>query len=139
VRSGTKVSSRIAKRGRAQVLAHFAIASVVLVGLVASVANFALWLRAQNVVLAAAQEAALVASRADGSDTAAAQRATEFLRAGLGIEARAIEPVRVELDADTVTVELRGTWYVPPMGTLVPVPLHATVRMVREAFRPGGR
>jgi hypothetical protein len=51
---------------------------------IVAIADVSLWLHAQNIVVAAAQEGAKVASRDGGSAVAGQQAATDFLRAGLG-------------------------------------------------------
>jgi Flp pilus assembly protein TadG len=126
-------------RARGHGLAEFAVTSVAMVTLVVSVADVALWLHAQNVVVGAAQEAAAVASREGGSVQEAQRAAQELLRAGLGAEAAGIQPVEVSIDLDSVTADVRGTWRVAPMGPLVEVPVHARATLVRERFRPWGR
>jgi len=124
---------------RGQVMAQFAVSIVALLSVTVAIADVALWLHAQNIVIAAAQEGATVASREGGTALAGRQAATEFLQAGLGPSADVIQQVQVQLDADTATVEIAGQWQVPPLGALVRVPLHARANMLREAFRPGGR
>ena len=126
-------------RGRAQAMVQFAISSVVLLSVVVTIADVSLWLHAQNVVVAAAQEGARVASRDGGTAVAGQQAATDFLRAGLGASVDAIQRVEVQVDADTAVAEVVGDWQVPPLGPLMRVPLHARMSMLREAFRPGGR
>jgi len=126
-------------RARAQALAEFAVTSVLLLSLVLGLIDVALWLNAQNVVIAASQHAAAVASRGDGSPSAAEQAGWDLLRAGLGAGARDIDLVQVTIGPDTATADVRGTWLVAPLGPLVAVPLHATTTLVREQFRPGGR
>jgi Flp pilus assembly protein TadG len=126
-------------RRRGQVFAEFAVASVVMLGTIVAMVDVALWLHAQNVVLAASQEAATVGSREGASAVEAVAAAQSLLRAGLGSEAAAVDVVDVEIGADVTTAEVRGTWYVAPLGPLLPVPLHATTSLLREQFRPGGR
>ena len=58
---------RVTGRQPAQALASFAVVGVALVAVVLAVGNLALWLYAQNTVIAAAQEAAVVASRENGT------------------------------------------------------------------------
>lgn len=127
------------RRVRGQAIAEFAVASVVFLGTVVGVIDLGLWLYAQNVVLSASQEAATVGSREDASAAQAVAAARSLLRAGLGAGADGIESVNVQIGPDVTTAEVRGTWYVAPLGPLVPVPLHATAAMLREQFRPGGR
>lgn len=126
-------------RSRAQGLAEFAVTAVVMLMLVVSVVDTALWLNAQSIVVAASQHAAAVGSREDGTAGAAEQAAWDFLRSGLGAGLTGITLVQVRLDADTATAEVRGTWPVAPLGSLVRVPVHATTSIVRDRFRPGGR
>lgn len=130
---------RIAGRARGHGLAEFAVTSLAMVGLVVGVADVALWLHAQNVVIAAAQEAAAVAAREGGTSEQAQRAAQDLLRAGLGAEAAGMEPVQVTIDVDAVSADVRGTWHVALLGPLVPVPLHAQATLVREEFRPWGR
>src|SRR5579859_4572890 len=119
-------------RAQAQAMAEFAIATVVLLYTVVAVIDLALWLHAQNVVIAASQEAAAVASRGDGSSAQAAQSAWSVLRAGLGSGFDDIDAVDVQIGPDSVTATVHGTWHVSPLGPLVPVPLHATTSMLRD-------
>ena len=130
---------RLDGRWRGEAIAEFAVASIVLLWTIVGIVDLALWLHAENVVLAASQEAATVASREGASAAEAAIAARNLLRAGLGSEAAAIDTVNVEIGADAATAEVRGTWHVAPLGPLVPVRLHATTTMLREQFRPGGR
>jgi hypothetical protein len=120
-------------------MAEFAVASVVFVFTVVAIVDLALWLHAQNVVMAASQEAAVVASRSDGTSAQAVQAGWNLLGAGLGSWAGSIDRVEVQIGADTATAEVRGTWHVAPLGPLIAVPVHSTTRMLREQFRPGGR
>jgi len=120
-------------------MAQFAISSVVLLSAIVAIADVSLWLHAQNIVVAAAQEGARVASRDGGSALAGQHAATDFLRAGLGQSVDAIQRVEVQVDADTAVAEVVGEWQVPPLGPLMRVPLHARMSMLRETFRPGGR
>lgn len=126
-------------RARGQAIAEFAVASVVLLGTIVAVIDLALWLHSQNVVLAASQEAAAVGSRGDGTSSVAEQAAWNVLRAGLGSSVTGVDSVTVTIDPETTTAEVSGTWYVAPLGALVPVPLHARTTMLRQVFRPGGR
>ena len=135
-----QLAQRVRRAGaHGQALAEFAIASVVLLSTIVAVIDLALWLHSQNVVLAASQEAAAVGSRGDGTSSVAEQAAWNVLRAGLGSSANGVDSVEVVIDLDTATAEVRGTWYVAPLGPLVAVPLHAKTTMLRQVFRPGGR
>jgi Flp pilus assembly protein TadG len=120
-------------------MAEFAVTSVVLLFTVVAIVDLALWLEAQNVVIAASQDAAAVGSRSDGTSAQAVAAGWNLLRAGLGAGVNAIERVDVQIGMDSATAEVRGTWRVAPLGALVPVPLHASATILREQFRPGGR
>lgn len=126
-------------RAHGQAIAEFAVTSVVFLWTVVAIMDLALWLHAQNVVVAASQEAAVVASRGDGSRGQAVDAGWNLLRAGLGTGVAGIDKVDVQVGANAVIAEVHGTWYVAPLGPLAPVPLHATTTMLREQFRPGGR
>ena len=126
-------------RSRGEAIAEFAVASIVFLWTIVGIVDLALWLHAQNVVLAASQEAATVASREGASAAEAAMAGRNLLRAGLGSEAAGIDTVNVEIGTDAATAEVRGTWQVAAFGPLLPVQLHATTTILREQFRPGGR
>jgi TadE-like protein len=95
----------MSRRARAHGLAEFAVTSLAMVSLVTGVADAALWLHAQNVVIAAAQEGAAVASREGGSAQEAQRAAEELLRTGLGVGAEGMQPVEVTIELDTVTAD----------------------------------
>lgn len=130
---------RFAGRQPAQALASFAVAGVALVTLVLALGNAALWLYAQNAVVAAAQEAAVVASRENGTPLDGQRTARSLLVASLGPSAERVTTIDVRLDADVATAEVRGSWPVVLLGPLANAPLHATATLERERFRPGGR
>ncbi len=125
-------------RHSAQTVAAFAVAGTALVFVVLALGNLALWLYAQNAVTAAAQEAAVVASREDGTAADAEQRAQTLLRASLGPGAEHVTSVVVTVDASTATARVQGSWPVVLVSTLADAPLRATATMERERFRPGG-
>jgi hypothetical protein len=131
--------SRLAHRQPAQALASFAVTGVALVTLVLALGNFALWLYAQNTVVAAAPEAAVVASRENGSSLDGQRTARSLLVASLGSSAERVTTIDVRLDADVATAEVRGSWPVVLLGPLASAPLHATATLERERFHPGGR
>jgi hypothetical protein len=124
---------------RAQALASFAVAGVALVMTVLALANLAVWLHAQNAVVAAAQEAAVVASREDGTPLDGQRTARALLAASLGPSAERVTMVEVQVGADVVTADVRGSWPMVLLGPLASAPLHATATLARERFRPGGR
>jgi hypothetical protein len=131
--------NRLAHRQPAQTFASFAVAGVALVTVIVALGNVALWLYAQNVVVAAAQEAAVVASRENGTLQDGRQTARALLVASLGPSAERVPTIDVRLDPDVVTAEVRGSWPVVLLGPLASAPLHATATLQRERFRPGGR
>jgi hypothetical protein len=126
-------------RQRAQGLASFAVGGVALVMIVLTMSNLALWLHAQNAAVAAAQEAVAQASREDAAPERASLVARAMLVASLGATAADTLSVTVQSDADSVTADVRGAWQMVLLGPRVTVPVHATARLARERFRPGGR
>jgi len=131
--------SRLPHRQRAQALASFAVAGVALVTIVLTLGNLALWLYAQNVVVAAAQEAAVVASRENGTPLEGQQTARSLLVSSLGSSAGRVTTIDVRVDANVATADVRGSWPVVLLGPLASAPLHATATLERERFRPRGR
>jgi len=125
------------RRQAAQTLAAFAVAGTALVAVVMALGNLAFWLYAQNAVTAAAQEAAVVVSREDGTPQAGQRTARALLTASLGPGAEHVTTIDINVDADTATVEVRGSWPVMLLGSLTSAPLHATATLERERFRPG--
>ena len=119
-------------------MAAFAVAAIALVSVTLALGNVALWLYAQNAVTAAAQEAAVVASREDGSVLDGQQRARALLVASLGPGAEHVTRVDVSMDANAATANVQGTWPVVLLGPAASAPLHATATIERERFRPGG-
>jgi hypothetical protein len=119
-------------------MAAFAVAGVALVGAMLALGNLALWLYAQNVVTAAAQEAAVVASREDGTIQDGQRRAQALLVAGLGPGAEHVTNIDVSINASAATASVQGTWPVVLLGPAASAPLHATATIERERFRPGG-
>jgi hypothetical protein len=128
-----------AQRLPAQGLAAFAVAGVALVLSVLALGNLTLWLYAQNVVVAAAQEAAATAAREDGTVQQGQQTARALLEASLGPSADRVMTIDVHIDADVATADVRGSWPVVLLGPLASAPLHASATLERERFRPGGR
>jgi hypothetical protein len=131
--------SQLRRREPGQALASFALAGVALVTVVLTLGNLAMWLYAQNAVVAAAQEAAVVASRENGTSVEGQQRARSLLVASLGPSAERVTTIAVRIDANVATAEVRGSWPVVLLGPLASAPLHATATLERERFRPGGR
>jgi hypothetical protein len=61
-----------------------------------------------------------------------------MLVGGLGQRGSSV-PVQVAGDADVVIVDVAGQFPISVMlGQPVGMPLHASARLVRERFRPGG-
>jgi hypothetical protein len=122
-------------------LAEIAVVALVVLVWVTALADVALWLHAQNATVAAAQEAAVTAARADaGADLeAAAQRGQRvgrsLLQASLGPSAGQVD-LQVAVDGEVTRAEATGTWPIAPFGRLVALPLHATASLTRERFRP---
>ena len=131
---------RVPLRGRlpAQGLAEFAVVVPALMGAVFTIIGIGFWLYAQVVVTGAAQEGARVAAR-EGATLAEGQRAAEqMLVGGLGQRGSSV-PVQVAGDADLVIVDVAGQFPISVMlGQPVGMPLHASARLARERFRPGG-
>jgi len=125
-------------RQPAQTLASFAVAGTALVAIVLALGNLAFWLYAQNAVTAAAQEAAVVASREDGTPQGALQTARALLAASLGPGAEHVKTIDISVDANAATANVRGSWPVVLLGPLTSAPLRATATIERERFRPGG-
>lgn len=129
----------LSSRLPAQTLASFAVAGVALVTVVLTLGNLALWLYAQNAVVAAAQEAAVVASREGGTPADGQRTARSLLVASLGPGAGRVTMIDVQVNADVATADVRGNWPVVLPGPLASAPLHATATLERQRFRPGGR
>lgn len=106
---------------------------VVLVGV-----ELTFWLHAQDVVMTAAQEGARAAAREGGSASDGEHAARALLREGLGASAGRVG-VQVQVGADVVVVDARGTWpVVASMEGAFAAPLHARATLTRELFRPFG-
>jgi len=129
---------RASHRQPAQTLASFAVAGTALVATVLALGNLSFWLYAQNAVVAAAQEAAVVASREDGTPQGGLQTARALLAASLGPGAEHVRIIVVAVDANTATATVQGNWPVVLLGPLTSAPVRATATMERERFRPGG-
>lgn len=127
------------RRAPAEGLAGFA-ATLPLVLFVTLVAvEFAFWLHAQGVVMAAAQEGARVAAREDGTAAEGERTARALLEAGLGASAGRVGLV-VQVGDDLVAVDAWGTWPVlVALDGAVSAPLHAQASVTRERFRPFGQ
>src|SRR5579864_6528831 len=117
---------RLNGRQPAQTFTSFAVAGTALVMTVLALGNIAFWLYAQNAVIAAAQEAAVVASREDGTLQAGQQTARALLQASLGPGAEHVTTIDITLDANAATASVGGSWPVVLLGPVTSAPLHAT-------------
>jgi len=114
-----------------------ALAFPLLILVAVGVVQFALFVHAQNVVLAAAQDGARVAAAEDRSVGEGVAHAQALLRAGLGPSAEAVR-VRGAEDGEVVMVETQGRLrlILPWVGD-ASLPLHAQAAMTKEHFRRG--
>lgn len=114
-----------------------ALAFPLLILVAVGVVQFALFVHAQNVVLAAAQDGARVAAAEDCSVGEGVAHAQALLRAGLGPSAEAVS-VRGAEDGEVVMVETQGhlRLILPWVGD-ASLPLHAQAAMTKEHFRRG--
>jgi Flp pilus assembly protein TadG len=101
--------------------------------------QFALYVHAQNVITAAAEDSARIAAEAGNHDAGASQRARDVVRAGLGTGVQptvtvsgipANNPDRVE-----VTVRARERMVLPWVPWDPNISLESTARMDKERFR----
>jgi hypothetical protein len=130
---------RVVGHQSAQALTSFAVAGVAFLTVVLAVGNLAVWVYAQHMVVTAAQEAVVVASRENATPLDGQRRARALLVASLGAGAERVSTIDIQVGADIVTAELRGSWPVVLLGPLANAPLHATATLERERFRPWGR
>ena len=122
------------ERGTASL--ELALVGPVLMLLVLGVLQFGLWYHAQQVVGAAALEAARAAAAEDGSAAAGHARAMELLAHGLGSAAEGREAaVSMGQDVATVRVTARLRALLPLPG-VADIPLRAEASAFRERFRP---
>ncbi len=120
-----------------QTIVEFALTILVFLGLVFAIADFALWLHAQNAATGAAQLAAATAAREGGTPEAAQRAGQDFLRAALGTSAGRVA-MSVKVSADVASATASGTWTISPLGDRMSVPILATATVTRERFRPQG-
>ena len=120
----------------AQATVEVALAAL-LFGLVVAVAlQVGFWAYADNITLAAAQEAARAAS-AQGSDLAhGLEVGNSLLQGGLGPSAHLVTLTGRE-DATSVTIDVSGGWPLG-LGTTSPLslPLDNEVRMLKQMWTP---
>ena len=112
-----------------------ALAFPLLILVAVGVVQFALFVHAQNVVLAAAQDGARVAAAEDRTVGEGVAHAQALLRAGLGPSAEAVS-VRGAEDGEVVLVETQGRLrLILPWFGDASLPLHAQAAMTKEHFR----
>lgn len=112
-----------------------AIAFPLLILVAVGVVQFALFVHAQNVVLAAAQDGARVAAAEDRTVGEGVAHAQALLRAGLGASAEAVSARGAE-DGEVVMVETQGRLrLILPWFGDASLPLHAQAAMTKEHFR----
>jgi hypothetical protein len=123
---------RLSQQG--QGLIEFAVTLPVLLLVTLVMLEFALFVHAQNVVITACAEGALVAAAADGNVNEGAATAQGLLEAGLGSSAHAVT-IQAEDGGPTVSVMARGhlPLLLPGFGGVLP--LSARSVMVKEGIR----
>ena len=128
--------TRIRGRLRAQSLVEMAFVLPLLILAGAGVVQFSLWMHAEGIVTAAAQDGARVATRESGTLEQGTAAAQSLLRDGLGPNAASVHLAASE-DASGVRFEVSGT--LPAMlqwGPGATIPLHARASMARNIFVP---
>jgi len=129
-------------QARAQVIVEVAVVFPLLLGVALGLLQFALYLHAENVVLAAAEDGARVAAANGATELQGETRARQTVQAGLGTYARGFQATAVFLpqgpnppDRVQMTVTAKLPAIVPiPMGDGT-LPLSATASMSKEHFR----
>jgi Flp pilus assembly protein TadG len=100
------------------------------------VMQFALWMHAESIVTAAAQDGARIASSETGTPGQGLAAARSLLHDGLGPNAAFVQVVPSE-DASTVRFEATGSLpAIFPWGPMTTIPLHASASMARDRFIP---
>ena len=128
--------TRIRGRMRAQSLVEVAFVLPLLILAGAGVVQFSLWMHAEGVVTAAAQDGARVATRESGTLEHGKAAAQSLLRDGLGPNAASVHLAASE-DASGVRFEVSGTLpAMLPWGPAATIPLHASASMARDRFVP---
>jgi TadE-like protein len=126
----------LANRQPAQASVEAALAALLFGILVAMAVQVGFWAYADNISLAAAQEAARAAS-AQGSDLAHGLKVgNALLQSGLGPSARIVTLSGHE-DTTSVTINVSGGWPLG-LGTTSPLslPLDNEVRMLKQVWTP---
>jgi len=117
-------------------LVELVLATPLLLMVVVATIEFAWWGHAQNVVTAAVQDGARIASAQDGSLDRGVGIAEALLHDGLGPSATLVT-VQPSEDQDAVTLEARGRWpLLSGAGVEWSLPLGARARILRERWRP---
>jgi len=123
-------------RQGAQGLVEVAFSAVLLVVLLGSILNVALWGHAQNVATVAVQDGARVAAAQGGDLEHGRGRAQALLAAGLGVSASLVT-LAVKEDAQSVTFSAIGQWLVVSgPGVKVGFPIAAESRMLKHEWHP---
>lgn len=122
------------KRQHGQGLVEFAVTLPVLLLVALAILEFALFIHAQNVVITACAEGALVAAAADGNIDEGMATAQGLLDAGLGSSAHAVT-IQAQDGGATVMVAAGGELplLLPGLGGVLP--LSARSVMVKEGIR----
>ena len=137
---------RSIRRARGQALVEAAVSFPLIVLLLLTVVEGALYVHALHVVLGAAREGAHAAAAEHATVEEAVvdgrTRAREVLDAGLGQYANALQITDPVLDAGSVVVEIHGGLPLffggPGQDAPIQLPLDARARASREFFRPQG-
>jgi Flp pilus assembly protein TadG len=128
--------TRVRGRMRAQSLVEVAFVLPLLILAGAGVVQFSLWMHAEGVVTAAAQDGARVATRESGTLEQGTAAAQSLLRDGLGPNAAFVH-LAASQDASGVRFEVSGTLpAMLPWGPAATIPLHARASMARDRFVP---
>jgi hypothetical protein len=128
----------VAGRLRSQAMVEWALVLPILVTLLLSLTQVALYLHARDVLVAAAQEGARLAAEDGRHLEDGYERVRSLVRAGLGDAVERVEP-RGQQDAELVEMHIESALrpILPiPIGDGLPIVVHASVS--RERFRPGG-
>jgi Flp pilus assembly protein TadG len=124
------------RRQHGQSTVEAALLAPLILSVVVLTAQTAFWLHAENVAVAAAQEAARAAS-AEGSDLQHGLAVGQQLRdAGLGPNGAYVRLDGSE-DAASVTVTATGSWpLLLPATSLLALPISAQARVLKDTWQP---
>ena len=126
----------IRPRHRGQSFVEVALVLPLLMLAGAGVVQFSLWMHAEGVVTAAAQDGARVASSESGTLAQGTAAAESLLRDGLGPNAAFVQ-LAASQDPSTVRFEASGTLpALLPWGPATKIPLHASASMSKDQFVP---